>query len=212
MAGAASAVGTVLALAGREAKVNAVAIAALVENMPSGVAQRPGDIRTTMSGKTIEVLNTDAEGRLILADAVWYAQEEFKPRAMIDLATLTGSIVGALGNTYAGLFSRQDDLSAQLLAAGDTSGEILWRMPLHEDFVKAIKSDIADVKNVVEGGNGGASLGAEVIGTFVKPDTVWGHLDIAGKAWNTADAATVPKGATGFGVRLLNQWVADNYE
>jgi len=212
MSGAAAVTGTVLALAKRGAPVNAVAIAPLVENMPSQMAQRPGDIRTTMSGKTIEVLNTDAEGRLILSDAVWYAQKEFSPSVMVDVATLTGSVKVALGTTYAGLFSRQDGLANQLVLAGAESGEEVWRLPLHADFRKAIKSDIADIKNVVEGGSGGASVGAEVIGSFVEPDTQWAHLDIAGKAWGFKAEPTAPKGAVGWGVRLLNQFVMDNYE
>ncbi len=212
MSGAAAVTGTVLALAAREAPVNAVAVAALVENMPSQKAQRPGDVRTSMSGKTIEVINTDAEGRLILADAVWYAQEQFSPAALVDVATLTGSIRVALGASYAGLFSRQDDLAAQLVAAGAASGEDVWRMPLHPDYVKAIKSDIADVKNSVEGGYAGASTGAEFIGTFVKPETRWAHLDIAGKAWEFEGRADTPKGAAGWGVRLLDQFVRDNFE
>ncbi len=212
MSGAAAVTGTVLALARRGAPVNAVSVAPLVENMPSQRAQRPGDVRTTMSGKTIEVLNTDAEGRLILADAVWYAQQEFSPAIMVDVATLTGSIRVALGSAYAGVFSRHDELAGQLLAAGEESGEEVWRMPLHPSFRKAIKSDIADIKNVVEGGYGGASLGAEVIGSFVEEDTVWAHLDIAGMAWATKGKPTTPKGATGWGVRLLNQLVLDHYE
>lgn len=212
MSGAAAVTGAVLALARRGAPVNAVAVAALVENMPSQKAQRPGDVRTAMSGTTIEVINTDAEGRLILADALWFAQEEYDPAVLIDLATLTGSIRVALGAAYAGLFSRHDALAEQLLRAGEAAGEPVWRMPLHEEFVKAIKSDIADVKNSVEGGYGGASTGAEFIGTFVKPETVWAHLDIAGKAWEFEGRTTTPKGAAGWGVRLLDQWVRDQYE
>jgi len=212
MSGAAAVTGTVLALAKRRAPVDAVAIAALVENMPSQRAQRPGDVRTSMSGKTIEVISTDAEGRLILADAVWYAQETFEPSALVDVATLTGSIKVALGSSYAGVFSRHDDLAAQLVTAGSRSGEDVWRMPLHPDFVKAIKSDIADVKNSVEGGSGGASTGAEFIGTFVKPETRWAHLDIAGKAWEFEGSSMTPKGAAGWGVRLLDQFVRDNFE
>jgi leucyl aminopeptidase len=212
MSGAAAVTGTVLALAKRQAPVNAVAVAALVENMPSERAQRPGDVRTSMSGKTIEVINTDAEGRLILSDAVWYTQQEFQPAIMIDLATLTGSIKVALGETYAGVFSRQDELAQQLLGAGKTAGEEVWRMPLHADFREAIKSDIADVKNSVEGGSGGASTGAEFIGSFVEQDTVWAHLDIAGKAWAFKGSSTNPKGAAGWGVRLLNQLVLDYYQ
>ena len=212
MSGAAAVTGTVLALTKRQAPVDAVAIAALVENMPSQKAQRPGDVRKAMSGKTIEVVNTDAEGRLILADAVWYGQETFDPAVLVDVATLTGSIRVALGSSYAGLFSRHDELAEQLLTAGATAGEDLWRMPLHPDYVKMIKSDIADVKNSVEGGYGGASTGAEFIGSFVKPETRWAHLDIAGKAWEFEGRADTPKGAAGWGVRLLDQFVRDNYE
>jgi len=212
MSGAAAATGALLTLAKRKAPVNAVAVAALVENMPSQRAQRPGDVRTTMSGKTIEVINTDAEGRLILSDAVWYTQQEFAPVIMIDLATLTGSIKVALGETYAGVFSRQDELANQLIAAGKTSGEEVWRMPLHADFRKAIESDIADVKNSVEDGYGGASTGAEFIGTFVEQETIWAHLDIAGTAWGSKSTNTNPKGAVGWGVRLLNQLVLDYYQ
>jgi leucyl aminopeptidase len=213
MSGAAAVTGAVLTLARREAAVNAVAIAALVENMPSRQAQRPGDIRNTMSGKTIEVLNTDAEGRLILADAVWYAQENYEPALLVDLATLTGSVRTALGSSYAGLFSRDDEVAHRMITAGQESGEALWRLPLHEDFREAIKSDIADIKNVTGGsGGGGASVGAEVIGSFVRSEQAWAHLDIAGKAWQAKASPTVPKGAVGWGVRLLNQLVLDHYE
>jgi leucyl aminopeptidase len=212
MSGAAAVTGTVLALARRQAPVNAVAVAALVENMPSPTAQRPGDVRQTMSGKTVEVLNTDAEGRLILADAIWYAQQEFEPALVVDVATLTGSVKVALGQIYAGLFSRQDDLVEQLLAAGKASGEEVWRLPLHPKFSEVIKSDIADVKNVVEGGHGGASIGAAFIGTFVQEETRWAHLDIAGRAWAFEPTATTPKGAAGWGVLLLNQLVLEYYQ
>ncbi|GHD30886.1 putative cytosol aminopeptidase [Halioglobus pacificus] len=213
MSGAAAVTGTLLALAGREANVNAVAIAALAENMASDRAQRPGDVRTSMSGKTVEVINTDAEGRLVLADAVWYAQTAFDPEVLVDIATLTGSVRVALGTHYAGMFSRQDVLATQFLAAGKASGEAVWRLPLNPAFVNAITSDIADVKNVVEGGSGGgASIGAEFIGSFVKPETPWVHFDIAGRAWEFEGNAVTPKGAAGFGIRLLNQFVADNYE
>jgi leucyl aminopeptidase len=212
MSGAAAVTGTILALAKRQAPVNAVAVAAMVENMPSQRAQRPGDVRKTMSGKTVEVINTDAEGRLILADAIWYAQTQFDPAIVVDVATLTGSIEVALGSAYAGVFSRHDELADQLIAAGQVSGEEVWRMPLHKRYVKAIKSDIADVKNAVEGGNAGASTGAEFIGSFVKKDTVWAHLDIAGKAWGFKGSPTTPKGAAGWGVRLLNQLTLDYYQ
>lgn len=213
MSGAAAATGAVLALAKRRAAVNAVAIAALVENMPSQRAQRPGDVRTAMSGKTIEVLNTDAEGRLILSDAVWYAQQEYKPALLVDLATLTGSVRVALGTVYGGLFTRDDAIADSVVAAGRAAGEEVWRLPLHSAFRDAIKSDIADIKNIAGAGvYGGASVGAEVIGSFVESGTPWAHLDIAGMAWTTKAQPTVPKGAVGWGVRLLNQLVRDNYE
>ena len=212
MSGAAAATGAVLALAKREAPVNAVAIAALVENMPSQKAQRPGDVRKTGSGKTIEVINTDAEGRLILSDAVWYAQREYEPALLLDLATLTGSVRVAVGPVYAGLFTRDDAIADALLAAGKASGEELWRLPLHETWRDAIKSDIADIKNVSGDSNGGASVGAEVIGSFVEEGTPWAHLDIAGKAWAGKAEPTVPKGAAGFGVRLLDRLVRDSYQ
>jgi len=212
MAGAAAATATVLALAKRGASVNAVAVAALVENMPSGRAQRPGDVRRAVNGKTIEVLNTDAEGRLILADAVAYAEREYKPRLLVDLATLTGSVRVALGSVYAGLFTRDDELASRLVASGGKSGEPVWLLPLHRDFRKAIESDIADIKNVSGDRKAGASIGAEVIGSFVSGDTPWVHLDIAGVAWEEEGAPTVPPGAVGFGVRLLNAVVADYYQ
>jgi leucyl aminopeptidase len=213
MSGAAAATGTVLALARRQAPVNAVAIAALVENMPSQRAQRPGDVRRTMSGKTIEVLNTDAEGRLILSDAVWYTQQEYNPALLVDLATLTGSVRVALGEVYAGLFTRDDTIAGDIIAAGLASGEEVWRLPLHKSFREAIKSEIADIKNIApKTTGGGASVGAEVIGSFVEEDTAWVHLDIAGKAWITKPQPTAPKGAAGWGIRLLNQLVTDAYE
>ena len=212
MSGAAAVTGTVLALAKRQARVNAVAIAALAENMPSDRAQRPGDIQRTMSGKTIEVLNTDAEGRLVLADAVWYAQDRFNPRILVDLATLTGSVRIALGDEYAGLFSRHEELAGQMMEAGQQSGELLWRLPLHPSYEEDIKSDVADIKNISGERLAGAGIGAQVIGTFVKPDTVWAHLDIASTAWPANPSPTVPKGGAGFGIRLLDQLVRDHYE
>jgi leucyl aminopeptidase len=210
MAGAACVVGLMHALAARKAKVNAVGIAGLVENMPSGTAQRPGDVVKSMSGQTIEVINTDAEGRLVLADALWYCRDRFKPQAMIDLATLTGAIMVSLGREHAGLFANNDALAERLLAAGKAVGEPLWRMPLGEAYDKIINSDIADMKNV---GNrwGGSITAAQFLQRFVK-DTPWAHLDIAGMAWAEKDSAVVPKGATAFGVRLLDRFVADNYE
>jgi leucyl aminopeptidase len=210
MAGAGTVIGLMHALAARKAKVNALGIAGLVENMPSGTAQRPGDIVTSLSGQTIEVINTDAEGRLVLADALWYCQEQFKPQAIVDLATLTGAVIIALGNVHGGLFSNNDALAERLTAAGKATGELLWRLPLAEAYDKQINSDAADMKNV--GGRAGGSItAAQFIQRFVK-DTPWAHLDIAGMAWSDKDAPTVPKGATAFGVRLLERLVADHYE
>ena len=210
MGGSATVIGLMRALAGRKAKVNAVGVVGLVENMPGGNAQRPGDIVTSMSGQTIEVLNTDAEGRLVLADVLWYCKERFKPRVMIDLATLTGAIVVALGHEMAGMFSNDNTLSERLSAAAERTGERVWRMPLGEAYDKLIKSDVADMKNI--GGRGAGSVtAAQFLQRFV--DKVpWAHLDIAGVAWSNKDTPTVPKGGTGFGVRLLDRLVADHYE
>jgi leucyl aminopeptidase len=210
MAGAAAVAGTMIALAGRKAKVNVIGVSALVENMPSGSAQRPGDIVTSMSGQTIEVMNTDAEGRLVLADALWYAQDRFKPRLIVDLATLTGAIVTALGNVHAGLFANDDSLADQLLAAGRKTGELLWRMPLADEYDRLIKSDAADVKNLGDR-TAGSITAAQFLQRFVK-DTPWAHLDIAGMAWSSKDKPLAAKGATGFGIRLLDRFIADNYE
>jgi leucyl aminopeptidase len=211
MAGAGAVTGLIAALAGRKAKVNAVGVVALVENMPDGKAQRPGDIVKSMSGQTIEVLNTDAEGRLALADALWYTATRFKPRAMIDLATLTGAIIIALGSEFAGLFSNDDALAEHLVAAGEASGERLWRMPMTDGYDKSIDSDAADVKNISSDRGAGSAIGAVFLKRFVN-DTKWAHLDIAAMAWSKKDKATVPKGATAFGVRLLDRFVADNFE
>ncbi len=210
MAGAGAVVGLMAALAGRKAKVNAVGLVGLVENMPSGTAQRPGDVVKTASGQTVEVINTDAEGRLVLADVLWYCQERFEPRFMIDLATLTGAMIIALGHECAGFFSNDDTLSKQLHEAGEATGEKMWRMPLGEAYDKQIKSDIADMKNV-GGRPGGAITAAQFVQRFVNKKT-WAHLDIAGMAWSSKDAPCVPKGATAFGVRLLDRLVADHYE
>ncbi|HIJ63085.1 MAG TPA: leucyl aminopeptidase [Rhodospirillaceae bacterium] len=210
MAGAAVVIGLMKALALRKAKVNAVGVVGLVENMPSGTAQRPGDVVTSMSGQTIEVINTDAEGRLVLADALWYAQNRFKPKMMVDLATLTGAIIISLGDHYAGLFANDDGLAEKLAGAGKAVGEQLWRMPLDDPYDKQIKSDIADMKNV-GGREGGSITAAMFLKRFVK-DTKWAHLDIAGVTWAKKDAAVTPKGASGFGVRLLDRLVADHYE
>ncbi|HIJ37932.1 MAG TPA: leucyl aminopeptidase [Rhodospirillaceae bacterium] len=210
MGGAAVVIGLMKALAQRKAKVNAVGVIGLVENMPSGTAQRPGDVVTSMSGQTIEVINTDAEGRLVLADALWYTQERFKPKAMVDLATLTGAIIISLGDHYAGLFANDDLLAEQLTKAGKAVGEQLWRLPLDDPYDKQIKSDIADMKNV-GGREGGSITAAMFLKRFVK-DSKWAHLDIAGVTWAKKDGPVTPKGATGFGVRLLDRLVADAYE
>jgi leucyl aminopeptidase len=214
MAGAGTVVGLMAALAGRKARVDAVGLVGLVENMPSGTAMRPGDVVKSYSGQTIEVLNTDAEGRLVLADVLFYAQERFAPKYMIDLATLTGAIIVGLGHEYAGLFSNSDELSEKLLAAGKATGEGLWRMPLApvgERYDKNLNSKIADVQNIGGGRAGGSITAAQFLQRFVngKP---WAHLDIAGMAWADKDAAVTPKGATAFGVRLLDRFVADNFE
>jgi leucyl aminopeptidase len=165
---------------------------------------------TSYSGQTIEVINTDAEGRLVLADVIWYAQQKFDPKIMVDLATLTGAMIIALGHEYGGMFSNNDELAERLMAAGAASGEKLWRLPLHEDYDKQIKSEIADMKNV-GGRPGGSITAAQFIKRFVN-DKPWAHLDIAGMAWTTKDHPTVPKGATAYGVRLLDRLVADHYE
>jgi leucyl aminopeptidase len=210
MAGAGTVIGLMAALAGRKAKVDAIGLVGLVENMPSGSAQRPGDVVTSYSGQTIEVINTDAEGRLVLADVIWYAQQKYDPKFMVDLATLTGAIIIGLGHEYAGLFSNDDALCQKLTEAGQATGERVWRMPLDDAYDKQIKSDIADMKNV-GGRPGGSITAAQFIQRFVngKP---WAHLDIAGMAWSSKDAPTIPKGATAFGVRLLDRLVADHYE
>ena len=211
MGGSGVVIGLMKALAGRKAKVNVIGVVALAENMPDGNAIRPGDILTSMSGQTIEVNNTDAEGRLVLADALWYTQDRFKPRLMVNLATLTGAILVALGSEYAGLFSNNDELAERLAAAGKAVGEPLWRMPLNEAFDRAIDSDVADMKNITGDRMAGASIGGVFLQRFVN-GVPWAHLDIAGVAWSKRDTATVPKGATGFGVRLLERFVADHYE
>jgi leucyl aminopeptidase len=212
MGGAGVVMGTMMALAGRKARVNAVGIAGLVENMPSGTAQRPGDVVTTMSGQTVEVINTDAEGRLVLGDAMWYCQDRFKPRAMIDLATLTGAIIVSLGHEQAGLFANDDELAGRLIAAGKAVGEPLWRMPLGEAYDRMINSDIADMKNVGSGREAGSITAAQFLKRFVQDGVAWAHLDIAGVTWSKKDAPTVPKGGTAFGVRLLDRLVREHYE
>jgi len=211
MGGAGVVIGLMRALAGRKAKVNAVGVIGLVENMPSGTAQRPGDIVTSMSGQTIEVLNTDAEGRLVLADALWFCQDRYKPSLMIDLATLTGAVVVALGHHRAGLFSNNDELAERLIEAGKSVDEEVWRLPLAASYDREIDSDAADVKNIASGRAAGSIIGAQFLQRFVN-DVPWAHLDIAGMAWSSKDSATVPKGATAFGVQLLDRFVAQFYE
>jgi leucyl aminopeptidase len=187
-------------------------VLALAENMPDGNAIRPGDVLTSMSGKTIEVLNTDAEGRLVLADGLWWAQETYKPKLAVTIATLTGAVVGALGREHAGLFTQDEALAKTFLAAGDTVGEKLWRLPVTDATIETIKSDIADVKNVADQGAApGASVGAAFIMEWAKPETPFVHLDIAGTAWENAGRPTEPKGAVGFGVRLFDE-IARQYE
>jgi leucyl aminopeptidase len=210
LAGAAAVTGLMHLLAARKANVNAVGIIGLVENMPDGAAQRPGDIVTAMSGKTIEIINTDAEGRLVLADAVHFAESRFKPKAIVDLATLTGAIVVSLGHLIAGLFSTDDELAAALVAAGEATGERVWRMPLGPDYDKLIDSKFADVKNT-GGRHAGAITGAQFIRRFVK-ETPWAHLDIAGTALDSPQTEINRSWSSGFGVRLLDRLVRDKYE
>ena len=211
MGGAGAVVGAFRALALRKAKANIVGICGLVENMPGGNAQRPGDVVTTMSGQTVEVINTDAEGRLVLGDAITYVTRNYKPSAIIDLATLTGAILISLGHEFAGLFANNDELADALKTAGDESGDKLWRMPLAEPFDRLIDSPIADMKNVGPR-EGGSITAAQFIQRFVEDGTRWAHIDMAGKAWSDKPSATYEKGATGFGVRLLDQFVEDTFE
>ena len=211
MAGAACVAGLMLTLAERKAKVNAVGVIGLVENMPSGGATRPGDVVEAMSGTTIEVLNTDAEGRMVLADCLWYAQDKFKPKAMINLATLTGAVMVALGKEHAGLFSNNDELSERLTTAGKETGEKLWRLPLGPKYDKLIDSKVADIKNT--GGRWGGSISAaQFLQRFVKESTPWAHLDIAGTAMASGDSDINRSWGSGFGVRLLDRLIRDHYE
>ena len=211
MGGAGAVTGAMMLIAGRKARANVVGVCALVENMPDGNATRPGDVVKSMSGQTVEIINTDAEGRLILGDAMWYAQEKFKPQAMVELSTLTGAIIVALGHERAGLFSNNTPLSNKLRAAGALVGEKLWRMPLGPNYDKLIDSEIADMRNVSNGRDGGSITAAQYLQRFVQPGVAWAHLDIAGMAWGKGNATT-PKGATAYGVRLLDRLIADNYE
>ena len=212
MGGSAAVVGVMKAISGRKAKVNAVGIVGLVENMPGHNAQRPSDVVTTMSGQTVEVLNTDAEGRLVLADILTYVQDKHKPKIIVDLATLTGAIVIALGDQYAGLFSNDDKLSKMLIKASNETEELLWRFPLGAEYDKLLDSEIADMQNISSGRGAGSITAAQFLKRFIKNDTPWAHLDIAGMAWSKKDLDICPKGATAFGVRLLDKFVSDNYE
>jgi len=209
MSGAAAVMGATLSLAKSRAPVNIVAVAALAENMPGANAQRPGDVVRTYGGKTIEILSTDAEGRLVLADAVQYVADRYKPFALVDIATLTGSVGRALGDQYGGLFAREDEIANRLLKAAEDSGEHLWRLPLHPAYAKAVRSDIADVKNSGVTDAPGASAGAHFIGYFIDESMPWAHLDIAGVDWNNSAKPLTPKGASGFGVRLLDRLARD---
>ena len=212
MAGSAVVVGLMKSLALRKAKVNAVGVVGLVENMPGGNAQRPGDIVKSYSGKTVEILNTDAEGRLVLADALTYTEEKFKPKFIIDLATLTGAIIVSLGSEYAGLFSNDDNLSKQLIEAGEKVEEKVWRMPLNKNFDKLIDSKNADMQNINYVGGAGSTTAAQFLQRFILNKTPWAHLDIAGMAFSKYGGALNSGGATGYGVRLLNKLIEDKYE
>jgi len=211
MGGAAAVAGTMRALALRKARAHVVGILGLVENMPSGTAQRPGDVVTSLSGQTIEVINTDAEGRLVLCDAMHYGQQRFKPKVMVDLATLTGAMIISLGHEYAGLFSNSDDLAKQLVSAGFATGDKLWRFPMGDAYDRLIASPIADMKNVGPR-DGGSITAAQFLKRFVKDGVNWAHLDIAGMVWADKDGAMWEKGATGYGVRLLDRYIADYHE
>ena len=212
MAGAGAVTGAMRLLAARKARANVVGICALVENMPDGNATRPGDVVKSLSGQTVEIINTDAEGRLILCDAMWYVQEKYKPQAMVELSTLTGAIIVALGHERAGLFSNDTPLSDKLRKAGSEIGEKLWRMPLGPKYDKMIDSEIADMRNVTNSRDASSITAAQFLQRFVQEGVAWAHLDIAGMAWSNKGDSTTPKGATAYGVRLLDTWIADNYE
>ena len=212
MAGSATVVGLMKSLALRKAKVNAVGVVGLVENMPGGNAQRPGDIVKSYSGKTVEILNTDAEGRLVLADAITYTEKKYKPKFIVDLATLTGAIIVSLGSEYAGLFSNDDKLSKQLIDVGEKTEEKVWRMPLNKNFDKLIDSKNADMQNINYVGGAGSTTAAQFLQRFILNKTPWAHLDIAGMAFSKYGGALNSGGATGYGVRLLNKLVEDYYE
>ena len=213
MGGAGAVVGAMKALAGRGAKVNVVGVVGLAENMPSSKASRPGDVVQSMSGKTIEILNTDAEGRLLLSDALWYTQEKFNPKLVIDLATLTGAIIVALGHEYAGVFTNSNDIAEQLSEAGEEVGEKTWHMPMCKSWDKAIDSPIADIQNIAGSTVGaGSATAAAFLQRFIKDDVKWAHIDIAGMAWADKAIPTVPKGGSGYGVRLLDNFVRKYFE
>ena len=212
MAGSAVVAGLMKNFALRKAKINAVGVVGLVENMPGGNAQRPGDIVKSYSGKTIEILNTDAEGRLVLADALTFTEKKFKPNFIVDLATLTGAIIVCLGEEYAGLFSNNDNLSKKIIDAGNKVDEKVWRMPLHKNYDKLMNSKIADVQNINYSGGAGSITAAQFLQRFIINKTPWAHLDIAGMAFSKKAANINPRGATGYGVRLLNKLVEENYE
>jgi len=211
MGGAGAVAGAIKAIAGRKAKANVVGVVGLVENMPDGNAMRPGDVVTTMSGQTVEVLNTDAEGRLVLCDAISWAQSAYDPKVIVDLATLTGAMVISLGHEYAGIFANDDKLAADLLAAGEVSNNKLWRFPLSPAYDKLIDSPIADMKNIGPR-EGGSITAAQFLKRYVGEGVAWAHLDIAGMAWADKDGPVWAKGATGYGVRLLDRYIAANHE
>lgn len=211
MGGAGAVAGAIKAIAGRKAKANVVGVVGLVENMPDGNAMRPGDVVTTMSGQTVEVLNTDAEGRLVLCDAISWAQSAYNPKVIVDLATLTGAMVISLGHEFAGIFANDDTLAADLLAAGEVSNNKLWRFPLSPAYDKLIDSPIADMKNIGPR-EGGSITAAQFLKRFVGEGVAWAHLDIAGMAWHDKDGPVYGKGATGYGVRLLDRYIAANHE
>lgn len=211
MGGAGAVAGAMMAIAGRKAKAHVVGVCGLVENMPDGNAQRPGDIVTSMNGQTIEVLNTDAEGRLVLCDAMTWTQQTFKPKVMLDFATLTGAIIISLGHEYAGMMTNSNDLAGKISTAGTESGDPVWRMPLGDAYNKLIDSPIADIKNVGPR-EAGSITAAQFLQRFVEEGVEWAHIDIAGMVWDSKPGATWEKGATGYGVRLMNQLVADNFE
>ena len=212
MGGAGTVAGLMKTLALRKAKVNAIGVVGLVENMADGNAQRPGDVVKSYSGQSIEILNTDAEGRLVLADAIAYTEDKFKPRFIINLATLTGAIVVALGNEYAGLFSNDDKLANQIQEVSSKDNEKAWRLPLNENFDKLINSKIADMQNINYSGGAGSITAAQFLQRFIRNKTPWAHLDIAGMAWTKKNTEVTPEGATGYGVKLLNRLVKEHYE